>query len=91
LVNLSRNYIHKGSKLYVEGSLQTRKWTDQGGQERTSTEIVLQSYQGAIMMLDSKPSSGAHHDHSSVNREPAHLDNNKPSFEIEQLEDEIPF
>lgn len=98
LVTLSRNYIKKGSRLYVEGSLQTRKWTDQGGLERTSTEIVLQSYQGAIMMLDSRSSSGAsaggyEPSNNSMNREPAHIDNSstKNDFEIEHLDDEIPF
>jgi single-strand DNA-binding protein len=52
LVNVSETYLHKGSKVYVEGSLKTRKWTDQGNAERFSTEIVLQPFNGKLIMLD---------------------------------------
>lgn len=54
LVNIARNYLRKGSKVYIEGSLQTRKWTDQQGQERYSTEVVLQGFNGNLTMLDGK-------------------------------------
>ncbi len=54
LVKLVKSYIKKGSKIYVEGQLQTRKWTDKDGQEKYSTEIVLQNFGGTIVMLDSK-------------------------------------
>jgi single-strand DNA-binding protein len=54
LVNVARNYLRKGSKVYIEGSLQTRKWTDQQGQERYSTEVVLQGFNGNLTMLDSR-------------------------------------
>lgn len=56
LVNVAKNYLSKGSKVYIEGQLQTRKWTDQSGQERYTTEVVLQGYNGNLTMLDSKGS-----------------------------------
>lgn len=52
LAEIAEKYLKKGSKVYVEGALQTRKWTDQGGQERYSTEIVLQRFRGELTMLD---------------------------------------
>lgn len=52
LVNLVKNYVKKGSKLYIEGALQTRKWTDKDGVERYTTEIVLQGFGGTIVMLN---------------------------------------
>lgn len=57
LVNVIKNYIHKGSKLYIEGALQTRKWADNSGVERRTTEIVIQGYNGTIQMLDSRGGS----------------------------------
>lgn len=54
LVHLVKNYVRKGSKLYVEGALQTRKWQDSNGLERFSTEIILQGYNAAITLLDNK-------------------------------------
>ena len=52
LAEIAEKYLKKGSKVYVEGALQTRKWTDQGGQERYSTEVVLQRFRGELTMLD---------------------------------------
>lgn len=52
LAGVVEQYLKKGSKVYVEGALQTRKWNDQSGQERYTTEIVLQSYNGKLIMLD---------------------------------------
>ncbi len=52
LVEIAEKYLKKGSKIYVEGALQTRKWTDQQGQERYTTEIVLQRFRGELTMLD---------------------------------------
>lgn len=54
LVDVIEKYLRKGSKIYVEGQLQTRKWTDQNGQDRYSTEVVLQRYRGELTMLDSR-------------------------------------
>jgi single-strand DNA-binding protein len=52
LVEIAEKYLRKGSKIYVEGALQTRKWTDQQGQEKYSTEVVLQRFRGELTMLD---------------------------------------
>jgi single-strand DNA-binding protein len=52
LVELAEKYLRKGSKIYVEGALQTRKWTDQQGVEKYSTEVVLQRFRGELTMLD---------------------------------------
>ncbi len=57
LVDVIEKFLRKGSKIYVEGQLQTRKWTDQQGQERYSTEVVLQRYRGELTMLDGRASS----------------------------------
>ncbi|MBN8827252.1 MAG: single-stranded DNA-binding protein [Sphingobacteriia bacterium] len=59
LVNVVKNYTRKGSKLYIEGALQTRKWTDNSGQERYATEIVLQGYNSALAILDRPQGSGS--------------------------------
>lgn len=52
LVEVAQKYLRKGSKVYLKGSLATRKWTDQQGQERVTTEVVLQRYRGELVMLD---------------------------------------
>jgi single-strand DNA-binding protein len=52
LCKVAEQYLKKGSKVYLEGSLQTRKWTDQSGVEKYSTEVVLQAFNGALTMLD---------------------------------------
>jgi single-strand DNA-binding protein len=58
LARVAKNYLHKGSKVYLEGQIQTRKWTDQSGQERYSTEVVLQNFRGELVLLDSREGSG---------------------------------
>ena len=52
LANVCEKYLRKGSKILIEGKLRTRKWTDKAGNDRQSTEIVLQGYQGNLTMLD---------------------------------------
>lgn len=56
LCKVAENYLKKGSKVYVEGSLQTRKWTDQGGADKYTTEVVLQRFNGELTLLDSRQS-----------------------------------
>jgi len=58
LAEVAEKYLRKGSKIYVEGALQTRKWTDQSGAERYSTEVVLQRFRGELTMLDGKGGGG---------------------------------
>lgn len=80
LVGVIKNYLKKGSKIYIEGSLQTRKWTDSNSVERYTTEVVLQNYNSQLIMLDNK----------SGEFEPAKKENNT-DFLMEGLDDEIPF
>jgi single-strand DNA-binding protein len=58
LVGVVERYLKKGSKVYIEGSLQTRKWQDQQGNDRYSTEVVLRGFNGTLLMLDS-PGGGS--------------------------------
>ena len=58
LVRVCENYLKKGSKVYIEGQLQTRKWQDQNGQDRYSTEVVLRGFNGTLVMLDGRGEGG---------------------------------
>jgi single-strand DNA-binding protein len=58
LGEIAQKYLRKGSKVYLEGALQTRKWTDQQGVEKYSTEVVLQNFRGELTMLDSRGEGG---------------------------------
>ncbi len=58
LVRLAEQYLRKGSKVYLEGQLETRKWTDQNGQDKYTTEVVLRPYKGELTMLDGRSESG---------------------------------
>jgi single-strand DNA-binding protein len=58
LVEIVEKYLKKGAKVYLEGALQTRKWTDNSGQERYTTEVVLQRYRGELTMLDTRGGAG---------------------------------
>ena len=60
LVKVAENYLRKGSKVYIEGAIQTRKWTDKDGNERYSTEIVLQRYGGQLVLLSEKSGERSH-------------------------------
>ena len=93
LVNIVKNYLKKGSKVYIEGQLQTRKWTDQSGQEKFTTEVVLQGFGSQLTMLDARnregsagatESSGGNYTHAPAASAP------KQSAG-ELLDDEIPF
>lgn len=58
LGRVAKQYLRKGSKVYLEGQLQTRKWTNQQGQEQYSTEVVLQRFRGEMVLLDSRGGGG---------------------------------
>ena len=58
IAKVAEQYLKKGSKVYVEGQLQTRKWTDQAGVEKYTTEVVLQKFRGELTMLDGKSDGG---------------------------------
>jgi single-strand DNA-binding protein len=58
IAKVAEQYLRKGAKVYVEGQLQTRKWTDQQGVEKYTTEVVIQRFNGALTMLDGKGEGG---------------------------------
>lgn len=64
LCKIAEQYLRKGSKVYLEGQLQTRKWEDQSGQERYSTEVVLQGFNSSLTMLDSRGEGGGQYERS---------------------------
>ena len=91
LVNVTKNYLKKGAKVYIEGQLQTRKWTNKEGQEQYSTEVVLQGFGATLTMLDSKGGSSGGSSDGGYNQsysQPAQS-SQKPAAEL--LDDEIPF
>ena len=84
LAEVAEKYLRKGSKVYVEGQLQTRKWTDKDGAEKYSTEIVLQNFRGELTMLDGKNDGGGAGGRVGASESPA-------SFQRDEMDDEIPF
>jgi single-strand DNA-binding protein len=58
LAKVAEQFVHKGTRVYIEGQLQTRKWQDQSGTDRYSTEVVLQKYRGQLLLLSGKPDDG---------------------------------
>lgn len=99
LISIIKNYLHKGSKVYIEGSLQTRKWTDQSGVDKYSTEVVLQGFGSALTMLDNRNASSGHNaDHGSASSgsyapASASSSHHAPAKQAAtaDLDDEIPF
>ena len=91
LADIAEKYLNKGSKIYVEGQIQTRKWTDQAGVEKYTTEIVLQSYNSSLTMLDNRSDQNNEIISSSFKNDSS---GNK-SFAKEKdnidIDDEIPF
>ena len=90
LVKVAENYLRKGSKVYLEGAIQTRKWTDQSGQEKYSTEVVLQKFRGELTMLDGKGEGGSSGDDYFSSGPRAQPSGPREDFSAD-LDDEIPF
>ncbi len=95
LAKIAEQYLKKGSKIYLEGQLQTRKWEDQSGQERYTTEVVLQGFNSTLTMLDGRPGASDFSDTGSDfgqaspmggSRAPA-----RQNSMSEEIDDEIPF
>ena len=82
LVRVIKNYVKKGTKLYIEGQLQTRKWVDNDNQEKYTTEVVLQNFNSTLILLDSRGEAATNQPSSQ---------NNNPTFDNSDLDDEIPF
>lgn len=95
LVRLAEQYLRKGSKICAEGQLETRKWQDQSGQDRYTTEVVLRPYSSSLTMLDSKndgDSSGGSSGYSDPARQPPDSGGYGSSGgSSPNLDDEIPF
>ena len=91
LGKIAEQYLKKGSTVYLEGQLQTRKWTDQqSGQEKYTTEVVLQRYRGELTLLGSRPENQINHDQQ--NDQIDQSNHVSMSDEIaSDLDDEIPF
>ena len=95
LAEVAQKYLQKGSKVYLEGQLQTRKWQDQSGQDRYSTGVVLNQFRGELTMLDSR--SGFNSKTEDYGNQLKKTDDNNSNFSQEpitvatDLDDEIPF
>ena len=88
LADVAEKYLKKGAKVYLEGSLQTRKWTDKDGAEKYSTEVVLQNFRGELTMLDGKSGGGEGGGFGGGARGASE---SAPSFQRDEMDDEIPF
>jgi len=85
LAEIAEKYLRKGSKVYLEGQLATRKWTDKDGQEKYSTEVVLNRFRGELVLLDARGDGGGARIGSGGGAE------TPQNFDRSDMEDEIPF
>ena len=95
LGKIAEQYLKKGSTVYIEGQLQTRKWTDQqSGQEKYTTEVVLQRYRGELTLLGSRPDNqvNTEYQNSQIDHSEVQVEGKSPSSSVaSDLDDEIPF
>ena len=94
LVDIVEKYVKKGSKIYVEGELQTRKWQDKDGNDRYTTEVILQGYNCNLTLLDSRNNSQVSSDTSGQIDQSKSIDDNSFSSQnadSDDLEEDIPF
>lgn len=96
IAGVAEKYLKKGSKVYLQGALQTRKWQDQSGADKYSTEIVLQGFNCQLKMLDGKPSGDGGQQNSGQPSVPSQQSSqrpqaNKPAFDPGGVDDDIPF
>ena len=92
LAGLIEQYVHKGSKIHVEGQLKTRKWQDQNGQDRYSTEVVIDQFNGDIVLCDRMVGGQQEQEQrkqATPRQEPQQQP--EPSYPANDLDDEIPF
>ena len=94
LVDIVEKYVKKGSKIYVEGELQTRKWQDKDGNDRYTTEVILQGYNCNLTLLDSRNNSQISNESMSATENASAIDDNsfdKSSSDSNDLDEDIPF
>ena len=90
LAEIAGQYLDKGSKVYVEGKLQTRKWQDQNGQDRYTTEVVVSGFNGTLQMLDRRDDSSSNTPSEDVTEKGPEKPSIKPASK-DEFEDDIPF
>ena len=90
LVNIAERFLKKGSKVYLEGQLETRKWQDNSGSDRYSTEIVLRPYKGEITLIDNKADLNMTNEPIS-NNQMDEIQEKSVSPNVDDFDDEIPF
>ena len=95
LVDIVEKYVKKGSKIYVEGELQTRKWQDQDGNDRYTTEVVLQGYSSNLTLLDSRNANNNIEEDQAINTDQTetNVENsiNVKNSDLSESDDDIPF
>ena len=94
LVDIVEKYVKKGSKIYVEGELQTRKWQDQDGNDRYSTEVVLQGFNSNLTLLDSRNANTNTEDQAiNTDQTASNIENptNSKNSDSSESDDDIPF
>lgn len=97
LVKIVESYVKKGSKIYIEGQLETRKWQDQSGQDKYTTEVVLRPFRGELTLLDGRSGGGSGYAGDSApsndygSSAPAASASAGGSASVDMMEDEIPF
>ena len=92
IADVAEKYLHKGSKVYIEGALQTRKWTDNSGTEKYTTEVVIPKFRGVLTMLDTRGSGGGSAPAAEPAGERASAEEKPGSVSAgAELDDEIPF
>jgi single-strand DNA-binding protein len=102
LVRVAEQYLKKGAKVYIEGQLQTRKWQDQSGQDKYSTEVVLQGFNSNLTMLDGRGEGGgdsaptgfsgpSERSFGGGGRQESRRPSSAPAFESGSMDDDIPF
>ncbi len=90
IADVAERYLKKGAKVYLEGQLQTRKWTDQQGQERYTTEVVIPRFRGELTMLEGRGAGGEEYGYESFSGSGPSSNLSGPS-NIDILDDEVPF
>ena len=91
LVNIVEQYVKKGSKIYIEGELQTRKWQDQDGNDRYTTEVVLQGYNCNLTLLDSRNTSNNTIDEQNNSSHQEAISDSQKNIDSSNEDDDIPF
>ena len=92
LADICEKYLRKGSKIYIEGQLQTRKWTDNNGVDKYTTEVVIPNYSGVLTMLDSRAQSSVSEENTSqLDSAADEALGGSDNTTAEQLDDDIPF